>query len=219
MRIAYRFIRRPNFLQKSSPRNILPRSRTNPSSFNIDITFVISRRESNLAFKERKKSLLLRSNYEFLGKEQYSFGNQKRTSSRISMISHDPVPARSSVMPAPKSESFPTPFKPKLCNEIDHLGAYSFSPTSQMGYPSTLHTRENLASTDNISTPRICNKICNKIRTNETTTRIATRDSSWRGIIFPRIFHPREFYDNTCESRKPTPLLLSSLRRVPRTEE
>lgn len=105
------------------------------------------------------------------------------------MISHDPVPARSSVMPAPKSESFPTPFKPKLCNEIDHLGAYSFSPTSQMGYPSTLHTRENLASTDNISTPRICNKICNKIRTNETTTRIATRDSSsdlgGGGIIFP----------------------------------
>ena len=69
---------RSNFLQKSSPRNIPPRSRTNPSSFNIDITFVISRRESNLAVKKRKKTLFLRSNYEFLGKEQYSFEAETR---------------------------------------------------------------------------------------------------------------------------------------------
>lgn len=95
----------------------------------------------------------------------------------IATISYDPAPARSSVMPAPsaaKSESFstpPSPFKPKLCNEIDHLGAYSFSPTSRWA-TLQLCTRERTTSplvshlAIRFSNPRICNKICNEMKRN-----------------------------------------------------
>lgn len=51
----------------------------------------------------------------------------------ISTISYSSIPARSSVMPAPSWQDLIrfVPFNPKLCNEIDHLGAYSFNPTSR----------------------------------------------------------------------------------------
>lgn len=113
----------------------------------------------------------------------------------IATISYDPAPARSSVMPAPsaaKSESFPTPpprpFKPKLCNEIDHLGAYSFSPTSRWA-TLQLCTRERTTSplvshlAIRFSNPRICNKICNEMKRLLSIRHVSP---SWRGrrIIF-----------------------------------